>query len=110
MADHPSIVNVTDDTWASEVEQATVPVLIDFWAPWCGPCQMLTPILEEIANDMGEGVKIAKVNVDEHQQLAAKYGVRSIPMLLFMKGGEVKDQGVGVMPKEAMIQKLNALA
>ncbi len=106
---HDSIVTLTEDNFAEEVENATVPVLVDFWAEWCGPCKMISPILDELAGDKGDAIKIAKVNVDENQALAARFNVRSIPMLLFFKGGEVKDQVIGVAAKAQLSQKLDAL-
>jgi len=108
---HESIVNLTEDNFAAEVEQSDVPVLVDFWAEWCGPCKMIAPVLDEIAEELGDTVKITKVNVDEAQALAVKYGVRSIPLLLFFKGGEKKDEVVGAgTPKQGLIDKLQALA
>jgi len=108
---HESIINLTAANFSEEVEQATVPVLVDFWAEWCGPCRMIGPVLDEVAAEVGERAKVCKVNVDEQQDLAAKFGVRSIPLLLFIKGGEVKDQVVGAgTSKDGLIQKLDALA
>jgi thioredoxin 1 len=106
---HPSIVNVSEDQFQSEVLDADVPVVVDFWAEWCGPCRMLAPVLDEIAGEKGGAVKIAKVNVEENQELAARYQVRSIPLLLFFKGGEVRDQAIGLQPKQAIVSKLDAL-
>jgi thioredoxin 1 len=105
-----NIVNLTDDTFDQELSKTTVPVLVDFWAPWCGPCKMIAPILEEIATEKGDAVKIAKINVDENQGLAARFGVRAIPTLLYFKGSEVREQSVGMSNKKDIISKLEALA
>ena len=105
-----STVKVTDNTFQDEVIGSDVPVLVDFWAEWCGPCKMIGPALEELAVEYDGKIKIAKVNVDENQSLAAEYGVRSIPMMLFFKDGEVKDQVVGLTGKDALAAKLEALA
>ncbi len=106
---HPSIVTISDDNFDAEVAASSKPVLVDFWAEWCGPCKMLSPVLDELATELGEQVKIAKVNVDDNRDLAVKFGVRSIPMLLFFKDGEVKDKVVGLVPKNTLSQKLAAL-
>ncbi len=105
------LTELNPDNFAEVVEQSDVPVLVDYWATWCGPCRMIAPVLEELAEEVGDRFKIAKVNVDEHQELAAKHGVRSLPTLLFFKGGEVKDTVVGAgTPKAGLLQKLEALA
>ena len=97
---HESIVTLNEENFEAEVTNSSGPVLVDFWAEWCGPCKMISPIFDELAADKGDAVKIAKVNVDENQALAAKFNVRSIPMLLFFKGGEIADQVVGVTAKD----------
>ena len=102
-------VEVTDATFDQVVLKSDKPVLVDFWAEWCGPCRMLTPIVEELSKDFGEKVTIAKVDVDANQEFAAKYGVRNIPTVLLLKGGEVADKQVGVAPKNVYPDKLNAL-
>ena len=104
-----SIVTIADGNFAAEVTASDKPVLVDFWAEWCGPCKMLSPVLDELATELGDKVKIAKVNVDDNRELAMQYGVKSIPMLLFFKDGEIKDKVVGLMPKDTLAQKLNAL-
>lgn len=105
-----ALLNLTESNFDSEVAASTVPMIVDFWAEWCGPCRMLTPVLEQLAVEKGAAVKIGKVNVDENPALAAKYNVRSIPMLLFIKDGQVKDTVVGVQSKDALSRKLAALA
>ncbi len=108
MADE-KIVILNSENFEAEVKNSDRPVLVDFWAEWCGPCKMLSPLLDELANEKGEAVKITKVNIDDNQELAVEFGVKSIPMLLFFQGGEVKDQIVGVAGKEAINAKLDAL-
>jgi thioredoxin 1 len=105
----PNVINVTDATFASEVEQSAVPVVVDFWAPWCGPCRMIAPILDEIAEEKNGAVKIAKVNVDENPGLSDRFGVRAIPTLLLFKGGEVNNQVVGMVSKKDLVSKIDAL-
>ncbi|KPB05481.1 MULTISPECIES: thioredoxin [Bacillaceae] len=100
-----AITNATDQNFTQETSEGLV--LADFWAPWCGPCKMIAPVLEELDQDMGDKVKIVKVDVDENQETAGKFGVMSIPTLLVIKNGEVVDKAVGFQPKEALAELLN---
>ncbi|MCT8137450.1 thioredoxin [Anaerobacillus sp. CMMVII] len=100
-----AIVNVTDQTFTSETSEGVV--LVDFWAPWCGPCKMIAPVLEELDAELGGKAKVVKIDVDENQETAGKFGVMSIPTLLVFKNGEVVDQVVGFQPKEALAELLN---
>ena len=103
------ITATTDASFDSDVINSDLPVVVDLWAPWCGPCRVIAPILEEIAQGLGDKAKIVKLNVDENPQTAAKFGVMNIPTLLFFKGGQEVDRAVGVLPKEdlhAKIQKV----
>lgn len=100
-----AILNVTDENFAKETAEGLV--LADFWAPWCGPCKMIAPVLEEVDGEMSDKVKIVKLDVDENQETAGKYGVMSIPTLLLMKDGNVVDQVVGFQPKEALVELIN---
>lgn len=102
-----SEVTVTDATFDQEVIKSAQPVLVDFWAVWCGPCRMQDPILEEIAKEYEGKVKIGKLNVDENPNIAAKYGVMSIPTLLLFKGGEIVKQWIGVQSKESLKGEFN---
>lgn len=102
------IVNVNEANWESEVVNAGTPVLVDFWAEWCGPCRMVAPILSEVANELAGKIKICKVNVDESQALAEKFHIRSIPTLLILKKGTVQEQMIGAIRKEDLKSKLNA--
>jgi thioredoxin 1 len=101
-------VTITDANFESEVIKSNIPVLIDFWATWCGPCKAIAPIVEDLAKDYDGKVKIGKVDVDNNQQTAIKYGIRSIPTLLIMKNGQVSEMIVGAVPKAQIIQKLKA--
>ena len=101
-------VTITDDNFESEVLKSTEPVLIDFWATWCGPCKMIAPIVEELAGEYQGKAKIGKLDVDENQQTSIKYGVRSIPTILIFKDGKLKDTIIGAVPKPQIVSKLNA--
>jgi thioredoxin 1 len=99
---------ITDDNFEVEVTRSDKPVLIDFWATWCGPCRMIAPIVEELAVEYDGKAKIGKVDVDENQQIAIKFGVRSIPTLLIFKNGKLQDTIIGAVPKSQIVTKLNA--
>ena len=103
------IVEIGDSSFESEVLQSDKPVLVDFWAPWCGPCRAIAPIVEELAEDYGDKVKFTKCNVDENPTTPTKYGIKSIPTLIFFKDGEIQDKIIGIVAKsrlEEMISKV----
>ena len=108
MADESSLIHVNDKNFASEVLNSTMPVLVDFWATWCGPCRSISPIVEELAKEFTGKVKMTKLNVDESPATPSQYGVRGIPTLILFKGGKILDQIVGAVPKarlKSMIEK-----
>jgi thioredoxin 1 len=100
------IANLTTESFKSTIASAGTPVLVDFWAPWCGPCKAIAPILEELATEFDGKLKIAKVNIDDHDAVAAEFGVRAIPTMILFKGGQVAETLVGMMPKAALKAKL----
>jgi thioredoxin len=103
----PLIVNLTQDNFAQEVLQSPAPALVDFWAEWCGPCKMIAPLLDELAEEYNGRVKIGKVNVDEQQTIAAQYGIRAIPTLLLFKQGQIAEQMVGAKGKRDLKASLD---
>jgi thioredoxin 1 len=102
-------LELTDASFDKEVLQSAQPVLVDLWAPWCGPCRMLTPVIEELAKEYAGKVKVAKLNTDDNTQTAMKYKISAIPTLLFAKGGKIVDQMVGVYPKAEIKKKIDSL-
>jgi len=109
MAEHANITTLTDENFDDEVLDADTPVLVDFWATWCGPCRQIAPIIEDLADEFEGRAKIGKVDVDENPQVAQQFGIRSIPTLLFFKDGEVQEQLVGASGKKPLKQKLEQL-
>ncbi|MDH4379354.1 MAG: thioredoxin [Vampirovibrionales bacterium] len=105
-----NVLEVTDATFDAEVKQSSVPVLVDFWAPWCGPCRALAPVIDELAAEFEGKVKIVKMNTDENMQTAQEFRISGIPSLLFFKGGQVADQLVGVQQKSALATKLTEIS
>lgn len=103
-----SVVVLTESNWQAEVINSSVPVVVDFWAPWCGPCRIIAPIIEELATEMSERVKFGKLNTDENPNIAMRYGIRAIPTIMLFKNGDVVDTRIGVQPKEALRQMINS--
>jgi len=107
MAESQNLVTVTDDTFADSVEQSSGLVIVDFWAVWCGPCRLIAPIMEQLADEYaGKGVTVGKLDVDHNPSSAARFGVRSIPSILFFKDGKHVDTVVGAVPKPALVQRI----
>jgi thioredoxin 1 len=106
---HEHVVDFTDANFQAEALKATLPVVVDLWAPWCGPCKMLTPIVEELAAEFAGKIKIGKLNVDDNPGTASRYSVISIPTLLFIKGGNIIDQHVGLLAKNNLKTKMQAM-
>jgi thioredoxin 1 len=100
---------ITDQNFAELVQNSEKPVMIDFWAEWCGPCRMVGPIVDEIANDYDGKAVVGKVNVDENPEISTRFGIRNIPTIIFLKGGEIVDKSVGIVPKNVLTEKMDAL-
>jgi thioredoxin 1 len=101
-----TVTEVTDNNFQAEVIESELPVLVDFWAPWCGPCRMVSPVIEEIAQERSEGLKVVKLNIDENQETAVKFNVMSIPTLILFRHGEVAKTVVGAYPKRKLEEQL----
>jgi thioredoxin 1 len=108
--DNSATVTLTEANFEAEVTQSDKPVLVDFWAEWCGPCKLIAPLLDEIAKEKAGSIKIAKVDVDQNQSLSARYNIRAIPTLLFFKDGQLRDQVTGMTSKKDLVGRLEALA
>ncbi|HEY8516934.1 MAG TPA: thioredoxin [Candidatus Binatia bacterium] len=104
-----NVREVSDATFEAEVLQSDTPVLVDFWAPWCGPCRAIAPVVEELANEYAGKLKVVKINVDDNQATPSRYGVRGIPNLIVFKGGQVHEQIVGAVPKSRLAQAVQSV-
>lgn len=109
MANEKSYITLTEENFRKEVLESSQPVLVDFWAAWCGPCHVLGPVVEELAGDLAGQAKVGKLNVDENPGIASQYGIRSIPTVLVFDQGKVADSTVGVVPKQALRDKISGL-
>jgi thioredoxin 1 len=107
--ENSAVISLDESNFDREVNQGDKPVLVDFWAEWCGPCKMIAPVLDEIAREKAGSVKVAKVNVDQNQSLSFKYNIRAIPALLFFKNGQLRDQVTGVASKKDLVNRIDAL-
>lgn len=101
-----NVIHLTDATFEQEVLKSDIPVLIDFWAAWCGPCRLIAPYIDEVSQEYQGKIKVCKLDVDNNQMTAMRYGIRSIPMLLFFKNGEVVDSILGAVPKKNIVEKI----
>src|SRR5262245_61088847 len=108
--DNSTVIKLDESNFDREGTQDDKPMVVDFWAEWCGPCKMIAPLLDEIAREKAGSVKVAKVNVDENQSLSLKYNIRAIPALLFFKSGQLRDQVTGVASKKDLLSRIEALA
>jgi thioredoxin 1 len=107
--DNSTVIKLDESNFDREVTQNDKPVVVDFWAEWCGPCKMIAPLLDEVAREKAGSVKVAKVNVDENQSLSLKYNIRAIPALLFFKNGQLRDQVTGVTSKKDLLNRIDAM-
>ncbi len=103
-------ITLTESNFDQEINQSDKPVLVDFWAEWCGPCKLISPLIDEIAREKGDSLKVAKVNIDENQSLSLKFNIRAIPTLLLFKNGQVRDQVTGMTSKKDLLGRIDALA
>ncbi len=108
--ENSATITVDESTFDREVTRSDKPVIVDFWAEWCGPCKLIAPLLDEIAREKAATIKVAKVNVDENQSLSSKYNIRAIPALLFFKNGQLRDQVTGMTSKKDLLDRIDALA
>ena len=109
MENNKSYITLTEENFQKEVIESNQPVLVDFWAAWCGPCRVIGPVVEELAGELAGQAKVGKLNVDENPGIASKYGVRSIPTVLIFDKGKVADSTIGIVPKETLRDKINGL-
>jgi len=103
------LLEVTDETFETEIMNSDLPAIVDFWAEWCGPCRMVSPMVEELANEYKGKIKVAKMNVDQNRQTPARFGIRNIPTLIFFKGGEVAKTIIGAQPKSSIEEEMKKL-